>query len=52
MFNYIQSQYNASNFTAAQVSSFVSKGWITADQYQQITGQAYQTPAAATGTTA
>lgn len=40
-FAFIQSNYKAGYYTAANVAVFVVKGKITADQFQQITGQTY-----------
>lgn len=40
-FTTVQTYYKAGYYTIDQVKVFVAKGKITADQFQQITGQAY-----------
>lgn len=40
-FTTCQQYYNSGFYTATQLKVFVSKGKITADQFQQITGQTY-----------
>ena len=40
-FDTINNYYKEGYYTATQVGVFVTKGKITADQFQQITGQIY-----------
>ena len=40
-FKLVFDYYKAGYYTADQVKVFVVKGKITADEYEQITGQAY-----------
>lgn len=41
MVDWITNFYKLGLYSADQVKQFVACGWITADQYQQIAGQAY-----------
>ncbi|MCQ2010533.1 XkdX family protein [Sporolactobacillus sp. STSJ-5] len=41
MVDWITNFYKLGLYTVDQVKSFVACGWITADQYQTITGQIY-----------
>ena len=34
--------YDHGNWTKAQVRNVVAKGWITAEQYAEITGEPYE----------
>ncbi|UVI31220.1 XkdX family protein [Paenibacillus spongiae] len=38
--------YDAGRYTKADVAVFVVAGWITPEQYQEITGDVYTPPAA------
>lgn len=40
-FNIVKGYYDGGFYTADDCKVFVSKGKITADEYQQITGEAY-----------
>jgi len=40
-FKIISDYFKSGYYTAEQVKIFVAKGKITADEYQQITGQVY-----------
>lgn len=40
-FKIIKTNYDAGYYTKDQVRSFVDKGKITPEQYQQITGETY-----------
>lgn len=41
MFDYLKERYTAGSLTIANLKKAVVKVWITADQFQTITGQAY-----------
>lgn len=45
MFAFIQEYYNDGFYTKEDVAVFVQAGWITAAEYETITGEVY-TPAA------
>lgn len=41
MYNSIKKYYNMGKYTNEQVKVFVSAGWITAEEYKEITGVDY-----------
>jgi len=41
----VKRHYDAGRYTAEQVAVFVQAGKITPEQYEQITGQPYESPA-------
>lgn len=41
MFEKVKKYYDRGFYTKAQVADFVKKGKLTAEQYEQITGEAY-----------
>ena len=42
MFEIVRDYYNKGIYTDANVATFVKAGKITAEQYEQITGQPYE----------
>jgi len=40
-FKFVKEHYNLGNYTKEQVSGFVIKNKITAEQYKEITGDTY-----------
>ena len=41
-YNLVKWYYDHGNWTIAQVHKAVQKGWITADEYTEITGEPYE----------
>ena len=41
-FSKVKSYYDKHLWTKAMVKNAVVKGWITADEYEQITGEVYE----------
>jgi uncharacterized XkdX family phage protein len=41
MYNSIKRYYDMGKYTKEQVKIFVKAGWITPEQYQEITGEPY-----------
>lgn len=46
MYSSIKRYYDSGRYTKDQVKVFVQAGWITPEQYQEITGDEYVTPVA------
>lgn len=42
MFNSIKRYYDSGRYTKEQVKVFVMARWITAEEYEQITGEPYE----------
>jgi hypothetical protein len=42
MFNLMKNWYDTGRWSAKRIGEAVEKGWLTADEYQQITGEVYK----------